>query len=173
MWKSNLAEPKDIDIIMVEFTDLTCGNVLDWCIFCLYSERNQKISLTFQVDMWFPSSTEKSTPGINLPNFNPKPWTPVSAEGTWIPTERYSKKSDPQYLRVVNESREGRCRPRCWCFKLNCFGGHQRICCTLTLSIYIYKSWDTHVQCLFSQFCHLNSRKQSSVLYGKAHDEGT
>lgn len=41
----------------------------------------------------------------------------------------------------------------------------KKLCCTLPLSIYIYKSWETHVQCLFSQFCHLNWRKQSSALW--------
>ena len=55
-------------------------------------------------------------------------------------------------------------RPPCWCFKLNCFGGHQRICRNFDLK-YLHKSWDTHVQCLFSQFCHLTWRKQSSALW--------
>lgn len=146
---------------MVEFTDLTCGNVLDWCIFCLYSERNQKKSLTFQVDMWFPSSTEKSTPGINLPNFNPKPWTPVSAEGTWIPTERYSKKSDPQYLRVVNESREGRLvETPMLMFQVELLRRSPKNLLHFDPK-YLHKSWDTHVQCLFSQFCHLYKFKKT------------
>lgn len=108
-----------------------------WVHFLFVFWTNQKFPLTFQKTCDFHPQ-RKSQPGeqpSELQHVNPKLPTcrrDLNTNGK-ILQEIWS--SVPKGAEIQGRSRGEwiknyhlRCRPRCWCFKLNCFGGHQRIC---------------------------------------------
>lgn len=139
-------------------------HVLDWCMsVCILKE--SRFPLTFPRHVKSHPHQKKPTPGTTFRTSTPNPelptcprdlntngkilqeiWSSVPKGGEWI-EGKVTYVADPEVdvsswtaSEVTKEFVE-----------------------TLTLSI--CKSWETHAQCLFSQFCHLNSRKQSRALW--------